>query len=238
MNKPVTAAAQELLDKRFRLNMSRVNRLIDLAARMKNLKDYSSDEIADLHRSTVVFLFASFEDALRTIEDIYLSPPNNERKTFGKVDVVVALLRQLGLDINSFRPLFPEMATFMLRRHRIVHKADLVRPDAIINAPWTIGDDYQMIIWFILVSGFVSKLRAALDPSALVHQWFAEERTELIKKLTIARQTFLSIPSTNFEEVLQGLRDMMNIIVEVGNVIKRPNDEIVRAIAEKHGIPY
>ncbi len=239
-NRLVAAAVQELLDKRFRLNMSRVNRLIDLAVRMKNLKDYNPDEIADLHRSTVVFLFASFEDTLRTIEDIYLSPANNDRKTFGNVCTVVNLIRQLGLDIKIFRPLFSEMAALMGRRHRIVHKADLIRPDAVIDAPWTIGDDYQMMIWLLLVSGFVSKLRAALDPSALVDQWFAEERTELIRKLTTARQMFLSIPPNkeNFERKLQSLQDILNTITEAQAIINRPNDETARAIADKYGIPY
>lgn len=239
-NRLVTAAAQELLDKRFRLNMSRVNRLISLAARIKNLEGYDLDEIADLHRSTVVFLFASFEDTLRSIENIYLSPPNNDKKRFSNVSTVVNLLRQLGLNINSFRPLFPEMATLMCRRHRIVHKADLVRPDAVTDAPWTIGDDYEMIIWLLLVSGFVSKLRAALDPSALVYQWFAEERTELIKKLTTARQMFLSVPpdKENFERKLQSLQNMLDTINEAQTMVNRPNDETAHAIADKYGIPH
>lgn len=210
-DKPSTANSQELLTKRFSLNMSRVNRLMNLATRMKSSEDYSQDKIADLNRSNIVFLFASFEDTLRTIEDIYLSPLNNDKKTFGSVSTVVILLHHLGLDVNGFRPLFPELATLMRRRHRIVHKADLTQSDTVTDAPWTIGDDYQMVIWFFLVSGFVSKLRATLNPSALAHQWFAEERTELMRKLVVARQNFLSVSPKDFEVMLKSLQDMLII---------------------------
>lgn len=205
---------------------------------MKNLKDHNPDEIADLRRAAIVFLFASFEDTLRTTKDFYTGIKQKEVTTFGNVDTVVNLLRNLGLDLNNFRPLFPEMATFMLRRHRIVHEADLVQPNAITDAPWTIGDDYQGVIWFCLVIGFVSKLRAALDPSAIVDEWFAEEWTESVKKLTAARQTFLAISPNCFEEKLKGLQNLLSTIGEIETVIRRPNDETARSIADKYGIPY
>jgi hypothetical protein len=74
----------------------------------------------------VVFLYASFEDMLKTTASIRLgNRPKN--RTFGNVKAVEKVLQNLGLDLSPFSPLFPDMATFMSRRHRIVHEADLER---------------------------------------------------------------------------------------------------------------
>ena len=93
----IAVDTQELLSKRFQVNMSRVERLINLGAHLKQTRGQNPDElaaltdrpdeVADLHRSTVVFLHASFEDMLRTIADNRLG--RAAKRTFGKVDVVV-----------------------------------------------------------------------------------------------------------------------------------------------------
>jgi hypothetical protein len=236
---------QELLNKRFQANMSRVTRLINLGTRLKETRGQNPgpdeaaaltdrpDEVADLYRSTVVFLHASFEDMLRTTADNRLG--RAAKRTFGSVDVVVKLLRELGLDPAPFRRLFPEMKTLMNRRHRIVHEADLPAPDAVTDIPWTIGDDYQLAIWLFVVLTFKARLTAELDPSQIVDGWFADERTGILQKLIEARQTLMAADS--FEEKKRRLQAMTDTLAEVLTIMKRPSNEIARTIADNHGIP-
>ena len=67
----------------------------------------------------------------------------------------------------------------MARRHRIVHEADLPTANAVTDAPWTLGDDYQLVVWIFVVVAFASRLRTTLDPSQI-----AEQRIAIIEKLT------------------------------------------------------
>jgi hypothetical protein len=231
--------AQELASKRFQLNMARVNRLLSLGQRLRQAASQQSDaladrpdDLADLYRSTVVFLHASFEDFLGTIADIRLG--HVPKRTFGNVDVVVEVLQKLGLDLASFQPLFPEISALMIRRHRIVHNGDLPAPDAVTEIPWTIGDDYQLIVWLFAVSAFASGLHVALDPTRLADEWFATERMEIIQRLTEARRIFVAAPTIQEKE--RALRGMVDDITEILVLLKRPKDAVVRAIADKHGI--
>ena len=224
--------AKELASKRFQLNMARVNRLVSLGQRLKQTQYKDSDELADLYRSSIVFLYASFEDMLRTTIEIHGG--DGTERTFGKVNAVCkALVVDLHLDPAPFRPLFSEMSAFMARRHRIVHEADLITATAVTDAPWTIGDVYQMAIWVLVVTTFASKLRVELDPSQVVHEWYAEERMNLIKKLTEARRTLSAAPIEGKQASLQAMADT---VLEIETILKRPRDEVVRAIADKYGI--
>jgi hypothetical protein len=227
--------AQELLSKRFQLNMTRVNRLVDLAERVKQTEDQNPDELADLYRSTVVFLYASFEDMLRTTADIRLGR-RAEKRTYGKVKVVVKVLEELGLDPALFRPIFPEISTLLVRRHRIVHEADLPAEDAVTNASWTIGDTYQLVVWIFVVTTFASRLRVTLDPSQIVDEWYAEERMGILQKLTEARRTLIA--TSSFEEKKRYWQAMADTLAEILTILKRPSNEVARTIADKHGIPY
>src|SRR4051812_6789448 len=103
--------AQELASKRFQLNMARVNRLVSLGQRLKQTPSDRSDELADLYRSAIVFLHASFEDMLRTT--IEIRGGHTAKRTFGSIDTVVKALCELDLDPTLFGALFPEMSTLM-----------------------------------------------------------------------------------------------------------------------------
>ena len=211
--------------------MARVNRLVSLGQRLKQTPSDRSDELADLYRSAIVFLHASFEDMLRTTLEIRLG--HAPKRSFGKVDVVVKALRELGLDPVPFRPLFPEMSAFMARRHRIVHEADLPTANAVTDAPWNLGDDYQLVVWIFVVVAFASRLRTILDPSQIVDEWFAEQRIGIIEKLTDARQKFVSAPIEGKKLALQAMADT---VAEIQALLKRPAGEVGREIADKHGI--
>jgi hypothetical protein len=125
------------------------------------------------------------------------------------------------------------MSAFMARRHRIVHEADLPTANSVTDAPWTIGDDYQLVVWVFVVVGFASRLHMGLDPSQVVDEWFAEQRIGMIGKLTEARRKFVSAP---IEEKELALRAMADTVEEIQAILKRPRSEVVREIADKHGI--
>jgi hypothetical protein len=46
----------------------------------------------------------------------------------------------------------------------------------------------------LVVAAFASRLLVGLDPSRIADEWFAEERTEIIAKLTEARRTLVGAP--------------------------------------------
>jgi len=142
---------------------------------------------------------------LRTTVEIHMG--HTAKGTFGKVNVVVKALRELSLDPAPFRPLFPEMSALMARRHRIVHEADLPTANAVTDAPWTIGDDYQLVVWLFVVVAFASGLRMGLDPSRIVDEWFAEQRIGFIRKLTEVRRKLVAAPNEEKKLALQVMAD-------------------------------
>jgi len=151
----------ELLKLRFELNMARIATLVELAqAKTAEAKKPPFDREgapAEILRAVIVFLHATFEVALRSYQ-----PKDGKSFTFsGTSDLDKALTRS-GTDPAPFKSLYPPLGQMAKRRHRIVHDADLPTPAATRSEEWSIADEWQLIMWLIVVPAFYYKMRIAL----------------------------------------------------------------------------
>jgi hypothetical protein len=159
-----------LLKARFDLNTGRISGLLQLifsdfdSLRPKGV--FQSDGIrADILRSIVVFLHATFEDVLRS----HVPKPNKKLSFYSGTDIDKAL-KQRGIDAGPFRPLYPPLAQMAKRRKQIVHEADLSSRTDTVSDAWGLADDWQLIMWFMAVGAFYYRLRMAVNAATVVER--------------------------------------------------------------------
>ena len=151
----------ELLKLRFELNMARIGTLVESAhektAEAKILSFDREGAPAETLRAVIVFLHAAFEVALRSHQ-----PNDGKRLTFSGTSNLEKALKRSGTDPTSFKSLYPPLGQMAERRHRIVHHADLSAPTATLVGVWSIADEWQLIMWLMVVPAFYYKMRIAL----------------------------------------------------------------------------
>lgn len=220
---------------RFYLNMRRVNGLVTLAVGTGSVTlaatEAESARIrADLFRSTVVFLHATFEDSLRTVTRQRL---RGLKSSYGSSTDVDKALRKMGLDTTPFKPLYDDLDRMMKRRHRIVHEADLPSTQDTALSPWTLGDYSQLLLWNLAVLAFYSLLRVSVDPADELQSWYFERRTKAIE---LARQTgeeAIALLGQPAESMLLGLQVVNQKLTQVAAHLGRPSHEELLEIAKK-----
>jgi hypothetical protein len=228
---------------RFELNMGRVNGLVKLISSdidlLRPKEPLQSDGIrADIARTIVVFLHATFEDALRTMGRERIAAARSEvldkvplvgtsrsgraekfhlgaltahrgktvdqliqesvenyldRASFGSCADVDEVLTQIGLDTTPFKHLYVDLDQMMKRRHRIVHEADLPSPKDSVPTPWAIADDFDLILWLLIVLTFISQLRLAVDPTDELQRFYLARRTKAIERTRQVREELIDL---------------------------------------------
>jgi len=106
------SVVKDLLEARFQSNMRRINRLVTLIFTdpLKPKGLFQSDGVrADILRTIVVFLHASFEDVLRS----HL-PRQNKKLTFTSGGDLDKALTLSGIDPKPFKELFPPLIQLQL----------------------------------------------------------------------------------------------------------------------------
>lgn len=157
---------RDLLQARFQSNMRRINGLVEhtLIEPLKPNGLFQSDGVrADILRTIVVFLHASFEDVLRS----HL-PRQNKKLTFSSGGDLDKALTLSGIDPKPFKHLFPPLTQMAKRRNRIVHNADLSNRTDTVSSSWGIVDDWQLIMWLMAVPAFYYQLRVSLSATSVV----------------------------------------------------------------------
>lgn len=194
----------DLLETRFRLNMNRISELVRLLSSNDALKPAtmfgnSSGARADILRSIVVFLHATFEVALRS----HILRHNRSWSFSARTDLDKAL-KFSGIDATPFRFLYPPLTQMAKRRHRIVHEADLLRDKP---HEWSIADDWQLIMWLLAVPAFYYKLRISLRAANTVERAMYEKlRTAMTSHVTFGKQ-LLAFPAVPPELRLEALQE-------------------------------
>ncbi|MEO7032881.1 MAG: hypothetical protein ABI548_03535 [Polyangiaceae bacterium] len=184
--------------------MSRINGLVQLLFSNDSLKSTSvfgpsTGPRADILRSIVVFLHASFEVAFRC----FLPKTAGSASFYSRTDFDKALKR-IGVDAAPFRPLYPPLTQMAKRRKEIVHNADLdhdAKP-----REWSIADDWQLIIWLMAVPAFYYQLRLSLNLANNVEQAMYERlQIAMTKHVEFGEQLFAfpSVPSNERSKALQ-----------------------------------
>jgi hypothetical protein len=211
--------------RRFVLNMERIHGLVklifsDVDALQPTGIFRSEGPRADILRTIVVFLHATFEDMLRS------SAPQGKRNwNFYSREDIEKVLKRGGLDAAPFRRLFPTVCQMAKRRKRIVHEADLSKKTDAAPAAWTHVDNWQLIMWLLAVPAFYWLLCLSLNPNDQVakqrhgrlmkaidrHAGFGRELVAFSKKMPLE-------PT----EMLDGLQKLMESLKSVSAFLDGP----------------
>jgi hypothetical protein len=84
-------------------------------------------------------------------------------RSFGSTNAVSAFLPMIGLNVQDFDDLYPDLSRFMDRRHEIVHTADLAAGGDSEPRPFTHGDAVILELGRSAVAVFVARLLSRLD---------------------------------------------------------------------------
>lgn len=196
-------AKADLLETRFRLNMNRISGLVQLISSHDALKPTtlfgsSSGARADILRSIVVFLHATFEVALRS----HNLRHSHSWSFSARADLDKAL-KYSGIDATPFRFLYPPLSQMAKRRHRIVHEADLLHDEP---HEWSIADDWQLTMWLLAVPAFYYQLRISLCAANTVERAMYEKlRAAMATHVAFGKQ-LLAFPAVPPELRLQALQ--------------------------------
>jgi hypothetical protein len=196
-------AKADLLETRFRLNMNRISGLVQLISSHDALKPTtlfgsSSGARAEILRSIVVFLHATFEVALRSH-----NLRHSRSWSFSARADLDKALKYSGIDATPFRFLYPPLSQMAKRRHRIVHEADLLHDKP---HEWSIADDWQLIMWLLAVPAFYYQLRISLYAANTAERAMYEKlRAAMATHVAFGKQ-LLAFPAVPPELRLQALQ--------------------------------
>jgi hypothetical protein len=165
----IMTTKDEVLKTRFMLNMGRINDLVRLLNSTEALKTTglfrSEGARADILRSIVVFLHATFEDVLRS----HIRKPSRSLSFYSGTDIDKAL-KLSHIDARPFRGLYPPLTQMAKRRKRIVHEADLSKRADTASEAWGVDDDWQLMMWLMAVPAFYYRLRMSVNAANVVER--------------------------------------------------------------------
>lgn len=203
---------REELANRFHTNMRRIGDITKHvhsgAEDLKNKKPFQSEGVrADILRALVVFLHATFEDIIRS----QFPKPNKKFTFYSNADLRKAL-RELRLDTSFFEYLFPPLTRMAKRKNGIVHHADLKDDQSSEVAPWTLGDDWQLMQWNVAVLAFYFRLRKATGYTNVVEDRARENMEAALIQLLDSELTLVNwpkLPPNKKKEVLDELDEQL-----------------------------
>jgi len=159
----------DLLKARFLTNMGRINglvRLVNSNDSLKPIRSFQSEGVkADLLRSIVVFLHATFEVVLRSH-----IPNQRNTLTFYAGNDIDKVLKKSNIDPQPFQSLYPPLTQLAKRRKQIVHEADLPQRTATVAEAWGVVDDWQLPMWLMAVAAFYYQMRISTKVASLAEQ--------------------------------------------------------------------
>lgn len=213
------ANRDELLSGRFGLNMKRIHGLVQLLESNESLKPvgifHSAGARADILRSVVVFLHATFEDMLRS----RLPKPNKSFSFYSSADLDKALKRS-GIDATPFKPLYPPLTAMAKRKNRIVHDADLSnRTDTAVKA-WGPADDWQLIMWLLAVPAFYCQLRISLGTGTVVERTSLERHREAMQRHVDFGKQLLAFPEVAPDLRVEALQRAADTLKDMAAMLK------------------
>jgi hypothetical protein len=197
---------------RFRLNMSRITGMVQHLSSSDSLKPiqlfgYSEGVRADILRSIVVFLHATFEVVLRG----HLPRPNRSLSFYSSSDLDKAL-RLSKIDAIPFRDLYPPLTEMAKRRKRIVHEADWSDHT---SPQWGIVDDWQLIMWLLAVPAFYYRLSLSINPVASVDQARYDGLRSAMRDHVAFGKQLVALPEIPRELRLQALQESVTTLKRV-----------------------
>jgi hypothetical protein len=209
----------DLLRSRFLLNMQRISRLVTLvysdvdALKPIGFLQYKGAS-ADILRAVIVFLHATFEDALRC-----QGPHSNKTYSFySGVDIDKALKRA-GLDTKPFSHLYPPLTQMAKRRNRIVHNADLSDDGTVLDA-WNVVDHWQLILWNLAVLAFYYEVLVVTQTANAVQSKRHEQTGKAISAHIAFGNQLVAFAKTPPELKIEALRKCAETAATIGALLK------------------
>ena len=200
----MTAKAQSL-KAAFHLNMGRITGMVQVLESHEALKRTSafrpsSGVRADILRSVVVFLHATFEVALRG----HVPRPGRRWSFYSRADLEKALAFN-RIDSAPFQFLYPPLTQMAKRRNRIVHEADLLQGEPL---EWSVADDWQLLMWLMAVLTFYYQLLISLHEANAVELAMHEKlQTAMASHVAFGKQ-LISFPEVPQQLRVQALREV------------------------------
>jgi hypothetical protein len=203
--------------------MNRISELVRLVVSNDALKPTtaygnSTGPRADILRTIVVFLHATFEDALRS----HITKRGRSLSFYSRTDLDKAL-KSSGIDATPFKSLYPPLTQMAKRRKRIVHEADLLRGDAY---EWSMVDDWQLIMWLLAVPAFYYQLRISHGVASLVERAMhrnlgtaMELHVAYGKQLVAYGKQLGAVSAMPPEQTLQALQDVIVTLNSIVNAL-------------------
>jgi hypothetical protein len=200
------------LEMRFRLNMQRISELVQLLSSNEALKPTtafgnSSGARADILRAIVVFLHATFEDALRS----HIPKPGRSLSFYSRTDLDKAL-KYSGLNCTPFRSLYPPLIEMARRRKRIVHEADLLGDD---STEWSMVDDWQLIMWLLSVPAFYYQLRISLGIANTVERVMHEKILTAMEGHVAYGKALVAVSAVPPAQISQALQEIVGMLKSI-----------------------
>jgi hypothetical protein len=207
----------DLLETRFRLNMNRIHELVQLLSTNETLKPTtvfgdSSGARGDILRAIIVFLHATFEDAVRS----HIPKRGHSMSLYSRADLDKAL-KSIGIDATPFRSLYPPLTQMAKRRKRIVHEADLLSGD---TYRWSMVDDWQLIMWLLAVPAFYYQLRISLGFANSVEAAMCKSLRAAMQDLGTYGKQLVAVAAMPSERTLHGLQEAVGTLKGIVSTLR------------------
>lgn len=158
------------------------------------------------------------EELIQESVDNYLN-----RASFSSTDDVEEILRQMRLDTRPFKLFYSDLNLMMKRRHRIVHEADLPSPSHNVSVPWGMSDDFNLILWLLVVLAFYAQLRVALDPADELNRLEIARRKKAIELAKSVREEIVVLQNDSTRSVLLNAQKASAKLTEVIGFLGPPS---------------
>ncbi len=156
-----------------------------------------------------------------------------QQRAFGSCNEVDNALRQMGLDAEPFKFLYPGLDSMMRRRHQIVHDADLPNATAREAPPWDFSDNVLLMYWLLHVLTFNAQLHVSIDPADELHRWYLARRTTAIERAQEMIRDLLTLANGPRDAFADGFQALQPRLAEVQALLGPPSEEEVKEIARK-----
>jgi hypothetical protein len=224
---------RNILQTRFLLNMSRIHGLLRVIQldyeELKPSALFQSEGIrADILRSAVVFLHATFEDVVRS--RIPRRKQDQKWNFYSGRDLDKAL-RLAEIEAEPFKTLYPTLTQLAKRRKRIVHNADLPTPAATISEPWQLADDWQLVMWLMAVSAFYYQLCVSVDAATIVEKRAHQNHMQAMHEWHNVAKAFIGFSKVPSDQRLDAIKQIADMVKKVGDILPLDRNALIAEIS-------
>jgi hypothetical protein len=168
----------------------------------------------------------------KAVDDLIQESVENylDRESFSSCSDVEEILTQMGLDTEPFKSFYSDLDLMMKRRHRIVHEADLPSPKDTVSVPWSIRDDFNLILWLLVVLAFYAQLCVALDPTDELSRLVVSRRVKAIDLAKSVRAEIQALRNDSPRAALLRAQEASEKLTAVKALLEPPSVEELLAI--------